>query len=388
VKQIPKEQASENKALEIGSYYFSMWVVFGCSIISAVCFLVWGYFFNPDLSNIGLWGGASLCFLFALSQVTIGALRVQEKTIFAIFTRDLLWRLLAIILIYGMSFSFIKTYLAVNANSILLIMAISLLPIILWHAFYIIKYIKKRFDYVRPHYQFFSWFETSCGLALVAFISSSDLYIYTIMLGELLPEKDTGAFFASLKTVELLNLFLNTVTLIVAPQLSKLISVGNHVQLQKKCNSALVLQSIPVLIAGVIIMLFAPFFLWIFNHDFIMYDHVLRVLMLGMLVNTFTGATVLMMQLGGMHWRQVVYQGGSLLISIILLPFLVSIMGVMGAAIAFIISKVLWNISAILAIRKKLNVDPSIWGLLTINPEGLKGIISDMAPFLDKIRKK
>jgi O-antigen/teichoic acid export membrane protein len=368
VKQIPVERTKHNKNTELGVYYFSSIITIVASTVGLVCLILLSYYGLVPLSIGESLVAGSLCFLFSLSQTTIGILRVHDMTLFGVFTRDLLWRLLSILIILICVFykSTIDTY------SALLIMGLSLFPLVLWHLIIIFINIKNDFINIIFQINFKEWFNVSSGLALVAIISSVDLYLYTIVLANLVSETDIGAFFVSLKTVELMNLFLMAVTLIIAPKLSSLISQKRFDKLQNKCNEAIILQGIPALIAGIIVIVTAEYFLIFFNPEYASYSSLLRLLVLGMLINAFTGATGLIMQLGGMHWRQVIYQGGSLLLSLLLLIPLVSVFGVIGAGFAFIFSKLLWNFLAIYAIRNRLDVDPSIIGLFTRNSIGLR----------------
>lgn len=65
-----------------------------------------------------------------------------------------------------------------------------------------------------------------------------------------------------------------------------------------------------------------------------------------------------------MHWWQIIFQGGSLLISIVLLPVFAYFMGVVGAALSFVLAKVVWNVLAVIAIRRRLGVDPTVFSLM------------------------
>jgi O-antigen/teichoic acid export membrane protein len=101
----------------------------------------------------------------------------------------------------------------------------------------------------------------------------------------------------------------------------------------------------------------------LFDPAFGAYWPLLWCLMGIMVLNALTGATVLLMQVGGMHWQQVALQGGFLLASLAALPWLAAAWGVYGVALAFGLSKLLWNLAAILLIRRNLGVDPSLAGL-------------------------
>lgn len=108
-----------------------------------------------------------------------------------------------------------------------------------------------------------------------------------------------GAFFAALKTAELINLFLMTVSLVVAPRLSRAVAEKRPENLQLECNAAIVLLGIPTVVASVIVLAFSPYFMLVFDASFVEHENLLRVLVLGMLVNALSGSTGLLFQLGG-----------------------------------------------------------------------------------------
>jgi O-antigen/teichoic acid export membrane protein len=374
VKEIPHAEEGSNDGRKRGVYVFSALATLAAAALCAMVFA----FIAPHLAQGVTFGvliaGAVLSFLYSLSQTTIGGLRVQNATITAIATRDFLWRVLVIVAMLASAFFLVDGKL--SSAAVLGIMAGTLALILLLHLVLIGRHVLPSLRGGKPSYAFKRWFESSCGLALIALISSADLYLYTIILGKTLSPEETGAFFAALKTVELINLFLMAVTLIISTDISRLVAKGNAEELQTKCNMAILLQAIPALGASLFIVVLAPFLLSFFAPEYTEHTGLLRLLVLGMLVNALTGATVLMMQLGGMHWRQLVFQGGGLGLSALALPFLTEMMGVSGAAVAFILYKLGWNFLAVLAIRNKLGVDPSIAGLFFRNKEGMKPLFA------------
>lgn len=378
VKQVPKARVAADPGLELGVYYFSFVTTLIGAGAGALLFVCLSGLFTVAITTTMLFAGALLCFAFTLSQTTLGALRVQNRTLFAISTRDLLWRILSLVFILGLTWQFFPAGQTMSSGLALLVLGLTLMPILVMHCVFIFRDLKKQFVNVRLKIDKRSWLGNSAGLALIAVISSADLYLYTIVLGFLVPAEQSGVFFASLKTVELLNLFLMAVTLVIAPELSSMISRGDKDQLQRKCNNAIVLQGFPAILAGGLILIASPLFLWFFDPSYVESSNLLRLLVVGMLINALTGATVLLLQLGGLHWRQVAYQGGSLLVAVALLPMLVSMFGLMGAAVSFIISKSLWNILAVITIRAKLNVDPSILALFARKNGGLGAVLTEL----------
>ncbi|PJC88036.1 hypothetical protein CSW98_02645 [Vibrio sp. HA2012] len=379
IKEVPKSKLLSDKNREYSAYIFSMvmsstGVLIGVMIYSIICLMI------IKTSNYKIiFYGSMFIALFSFSQTTVGYLRVQDKTLLAIGTRDLIWRIIsAVIFVFILYLEHSKAEIPLGHIQGIIAMSASLFLILMFHLFQIKKYIRHNFNgnkfVINPR----PWVKVSLGLTLIALISNSDSYLYTIILGGILSEFEIGLLFSSLKTVELINVFLMAVTLVVSPQLSKLVALGDVEKLQRKCNVAIVLQTIPVLFATVVLFGWSEDILVIFDPSYSSYSLLLRLLSIGMFVNALTGATVLLLQVGGMHWQHVRYQGGSILISSALLPLFVMLWGVNGVAISFILSKCLWNILAIKAIRKKLKIDPSILALVTPSRSHLGFLKSDL----------
>jgi O-antigen/teichoic acid export membrane protein len=360
VKEIPASQVHKNKELEKGVYYFSfLTTIISAFFVSFILFFLLSYE-HDNASKIIVICCAALCFLYSMSQSTIGALRIQNRTLMAIATRDLMWRVLVIVI-----FSATAAFVANNERVMLVFSAMSfvLLLIVALHLFFI-KRGASHLENIKPVFRTKEWLSTSVGLTLVAIISGADLYLYTILISRIFENEVVGAFFAALKTAELINLFLMTVSLVVAPKLSRAVAEKNIKNLQLECNAAIFLLSIPTLLACLIMLFFAPVFMLVFDASYVQYDWLLRFLVLGMLVNALTGSTGLLFQLSGMHWLQTAFQGGSLTISLLLLPLFAHYFGINGAAISFILSKLAWNLLAVVFIYKKVGVNPTVLSLL------------------------
>lgn len=380
VKEVPKAAALGQPDVEKGVHVFALISTLVASIAAAVAVAgIAIYQQEGPRDALLIVSSALLSFLYAVSQTTIGGLRVQDKVLYAMATRDLLWRILAMI-------GIVLAYFAFKASGsnglpigvIMGILVVCLAPIVGVHLYQILSHMRRTYHAVRARVELRAWLDVSLGLLIIAVISSSDLYIYTIMLGHLIGKAEAGAFFASLKTVELLNMFLMAVTLVTAPEISRVIALGDRNKFQQACNKAIVMQGSPAVLAALFIIVAAPLFMWIFSPDYVVYSNLLRLLAFGMLFNALTGATVLILQLIGKHWWQVVFQGGALLLSVVLLPFLLRLFGIYGVAVAFIMSKLLWNILAIATIRRSHRVDPSLIGLLDRPSGGWRGAVGEL----------
>jgi O-antigen/teichoic acid export membrane protein len=376
IREVSQATVAAQHGRLAGAILFSTLVVTLGALASALIFVV----AVPAIYQIWqipvLVAGAAMSFLFAVSQATMGMLRADSRTLFAITSRDLVWRIL--------SFAAVCIIASVvgagrmDASVALLAVSLSLFPIVVVHIGMVLPKLIGALKAPTPIIAWRQWLNTSLGLAVVGVVASADLYAYMIALGALLPHTETGAFFASMKTVEFLNLFLVAVTLIIAPELAKLISADDPTQLQRRCNSAIAIQSFPAILATALVILIAPLLMWIFDPIYVGSANLLRLLAIGMLINALAGATGLMMQLAGMHWLQVLVQGGSLVLALLALTIVVPIFGLFGAAIVFVVQKLIWNTIAILALRRRLHVDPSLLGIFDNRTGGIGGLKDDL----------
>jgi len=368
----------EKKSELVNSYY-------QYSIISSLVFLLFGcfvlYFFDILFlhsmeSDFYLFlSVCSFVLLYGFSQTTVGIMRSQDKTISAILTRDFFWRLLCIFFVGVLWF-----YGYESLVFIFLFFSISLIPVIIYHLRASeFSFINGRLSYQGVEYKRIT--SISFGFTMIAFISSADSYLFTFISGYYLDATSAGAFFSSIKIVELLSIFLMAVSLVMATKFSVSIADKNYDMLQRQCNISLVLQGVPATFSSIIVFLFPDFFLSFFSSDYENYSDLLRLLAFGMLVNSLTGPTVILMQLFGLQWLHVALQGSSILISMISLPLLKSSFGYMSVAIAFVLSKTLWNIVAVVVLKRKFGVDPSIFSLITFNGSVYRTVLSDLKGF-------
>ncbi len=359
LKEIPKARAHGLPGEEAGAYRFALLSsgiasLFGCFIFAGVSLLL-----PQRVPAMAIAAGATLCFLYAMSQVTVAAMRVQDRLQLALGTRDVLWRVLSIAALAGLAL-----FLRPGTTILIGVLAAMLLPITIMHAGLIYKSFPMPLRDPRVIVRTRPWLRMSWGLMLISVIAGADVYVYTLVIGYLVPVEQAGALFAAMKSVELVSLFLISVTLVITPELSRLVAARDREALQRKCKEAIMIQSAPTIGVSLIIIAAAPLFMWLFNPAYVAQANVLRVLVLAMIVAALTGAGGMLMQLSGLHWRQVVYQALSLLLGVASMPFLINVFGLLGAALSFLIAKLVWNILAVYTINRHLGVDPSILSLL------------------------
>lgn len=191
-------------------------------------------------------------------------------------------------------------------------------------------------------------------------ISSSILVIMggldTIVLGIYEHEEVLAIYNVALKISTLTILSLQAVNSILAPKIAKYYLENNMGEVKKTIRFATRINFIVTLGVVIFIVVFHKFLLGVFGEAFIEGGKVLIILCVGQLINSMSGSVGIILQMIG---KQKIYQNivlFALLLNVILNFTLVPIYGVIGAALATVISLASWNILGAYYLKKRVNI--------------------------------
>lgn len=189
--------------------------------------------------------------------------------------------------------------------------------------------------------------------AIIVFLGWADTFI----LGIFASEKTVGIYFIALKIAALAGFTLEGINAILMPQLAKYYKEENTKQYKKLIRFSTYLNFTLTVMVVLFIVIFNKRILGLFGEEFIVGSSVLIILLVGQVINSFSGSTGLILQMTG---YQKVYQHIvtiALFINILLNLVLTPIYGAVGTAIATVISLGVWNISAAVFIKRKLHIE-------------------------------
>ncbi|MGM0636464.1 MAG: flippase [Bacteroidota bacterium] len=178
----------------------------------------------------------------------------------------------------------------------------------------------------------------------------------TFILGIFETDEAVGIYHVSLKIATLTSFALEAINSVLAPK----IAAAYHEE-KKSAYKQLIRFSTNLnffitlfLVAGILI--FNKDLLRIFEEEFVAGSTVLIVLCLGQLVNSLSGSVGIIMQMTGHQEKFQKIVLIALLINLTLNLILTPIYGVLGAAIATIVSISFWNISGAVYLKRKVNI--------------------------------
>jgi len=196
--------------------------------------------------------------------------------------------------------------------------------------------------------------------ALPMMLSSTILVLLgwsdTFVLGIYESVDKIGIYNVALKVATLTSFTLQAINSILAPKLASSHNDGNQKQFHKLIHFTTRLNFFSTLAIVSGILIFREWILGIFGAEFISGAGILIILCVGQLINSMSGSVGVIMQMTG---HQKVYQNIvliALILNITLNFTLVPIYGILGAAIATVVSISSWNIIGAVYLKRKLKI--------------------------------
>ena len=200
---------------------------------------------------------------------------------------------------------------------------------------------------------------TFLAVSLLTILGSE---LSTLLLGWLSDPRQTGLYQPVARLTPLMLIALQAVSIPFAPRVVALWEKGDAASLHRM--TWLVVLSVTgatVLFCGVIVGL-APLILTIFGEDFLSVRQAILFVAIAQVFAAACGPVVLLLSMTG-HQRTVVRcQAVGLAINFGLGIWLIPGQGADGAALAFAASAVIWSVLMLVAVRRRLGFDASLFG--------------------------
>ena len=197
---------------------------------------------------------------------------------------------------------------------------------------------------------------TSFPMLIIAIFSFLQNNISIYFLEIYTSTDQVGIFSVSLRLASLISLFLIAVNTISAPKFSELFWSNQHKELQKVIFYSSKLIFIFSILAAAGIIIFSLSILKFFGSEFEQGRIVLIILIMGQIINSFTGSVGILLNMTG---NQKLYRNIVLIIfpfNILLSFVFIPIYGILGAAIVNIVTVFLLNFFSAIIVYNKLSL--------------------------------
>ena len=303
---------------------------------------------------------ATLAATFCIGDFAAGILRAQNSVVGSMLPRDVLWRIFAPLVAFGI----IWFGYGLTSSSAVYVCAFVLLALLLGQIFLITNSVG-RLAGAGPAVA--DWAGTRASLIplwgagiVFAMIQQMDV----VVVGYLMNGAETGSYFAAQKTATLLSLVLIAGGLVTAPTMASLYEKRDHTELQRLCKQLVVAIAVVTLLGFVFLVFTGNILLSFFNHSFTSAYSILLILAFGCMIDAISGPTAYLMQMTSYEKAYLKIMVVCYLLVIALQFALIPRLGGLGAALASGGGTIVWNLWSIWHLRTKAKIDPSIIGLV------------------------
>lgn len=249
-----------------------------------------------------------------------------------------------------------ETVRAITAETTMVVNLIAIVSALLLALFFTRRALPQTVRMAEPLYRKKEWFSTSRDMMFTSGFNLILVQADVMMLGALIDENAAGLYTVASRMGLLLILALNSVNAILQPIASDLFASKKIQELQRivslGANGVFAIS----LAGGVVLYFGADYLHLLFGPEFRETAELLRILIIGQLINAFAGPAVLLLNMTG-HQRDAarVMAGGAIL-NVVLNGIFITWMGTPGAAIATATTTVIWNLAAAYMVWNRLQI--------------------------------
>lgn len=342
--------------------FFSAWKVFlkanYLQLAMGVMGVVFLIFLSPYLAN-EVWNVPHLTKLFQVSTLfLIPALFAEMNTsgLRAIFkVKEANFTLLQRI-VFRLFLLFTLTYFLYDKSNPTYIHLATLLAGSIFTSYYILKHFKLKTDKLTPvtPISYSNLLMVSFPMLITYSSHALNNFADTFILKMHEPTNIVGVYSTCYNLAQLAAMVMVAVNTSVQPKFSQLYHKGKLKELKKlsiQSSKIIVLASIP---AYLLLTLGSKFILSIYGPEFIIGWKVLAIISMGQIINSFCGPVAQILNVTGNQKHLTYIVTISSLINLAINLVLIPKMGMMGAAIASMVSVSIWNIWASFIVKRKL----------------------------------
>lgn len=306
---------------------------------------LWSMIIIPFQAIISISGAA----LRGLKKVILGQLAnlIVIPSLFAI----------SMLLLHGL------TAIKLTSSSAMALRLTATLTTFFFIIFYLYKKIPLEVRRASPNHSGKAWFASSMSLGMSGGFSVLKMQMSILILGIFVSSGQIGTYQVAISAAALAGLALQAVSTILAPQFASLIAQGDMGQFQKLVQTSSRIVSSFNLFVTLVFIFWGKFLLqFVFGPEVIDAYPSLIVLLLGQLVNSFTGPVAYILNMAGFEKNVMKIVALSTLINIILIFIITPFWGIIGAAIASSVAMIVSQFTMHKLVYKKLGIVSNTFG--------------------------
>jgi O-antigen/teichoic acid export membrane protein len=203
------------------------------------------------------------------------------------------------------------------------------------------------------------WVAVSVPMLMLGVAQELMNQIDIILLGQIADARQAALFAASWRLANLVPFALVGLAVMSGPLIAAAHDRGSTDEMHR-VSSVVARAGFAFALTGALVLLvFGEPLLGLFGRDFVAAYPVLLVLLLGGIVNAFTGVVAYFMLLTGHERQALAIFAGALVLSVVLNLLLIPRFGALGAAVASSSALAAWNLAMWVYVRRVVGIDAS-----------------------------
>ena len=314
-------------------------------------------------SQTHIMAAACLVLPMGAAEYASSALRAQGSVWTALAPRDILWRLMlplsvAVLFTAGIA---LAGWQALLLASLLLVAVLVLQGILARRRGYQSGAgLTGLGDYWRARGRASLWFLSG------TIVDSAALNVDIVLIGLFVAAESAGLYFNAFRTAGLMTLFLFSITLVIAPMISRTYHAGDMQRTQAISTFSAWSGFLFSLGVFAIYIFFGDFILSLFGETYADGKLILIILSFGLLFDAATGAPRVVMTMTG-HERQYVQIFGTIIgIGLLVQVVVIPVFGVLAAASVNAGTRIIAQIAIAWWARRHIGIDPTLFGIFRL----------------------
>lgn len=205
------------------------------------------------------------------------------------------------------------------------------------------------------------WLASSIPLALTDGMRTLQSELTILLLGLLAVAADVGLFRIAVVTAIIAAAPMVVLIRVTMPAIARLHAAGEHARLQKLVTYGAYAQTAGVLLLSLPLLIVPELLLsLVFGPDYAPAANALRIVALGQIANAAFGPNIVLLNMTHNEARVTRAMAIGLVLNVITVLLLLQMLGLIGAALGFVVSLLSWNILTWLDGKRILSIDTSI----------------------------
>jgi O-antigen/teichoic acid export membrane protein len=214
------------------------------------------------------------------------------------------------------------------------------------------------------------WLRTSIPMGANLTFLAIDAQIGLLVVGATRTATDAGLYAAALQCMAPFTLLLVTGRLPLGSAIARLGAARDRVRLQRGLRTASRAATAICAVFAIVLIAAPGAILGLFGGEFTGGADALRILAVAALVNALAAFNGLVLTMGGHERSAMRWALACLVLDLVLCLVLVPPFGVVGAAIAALVSITMRNVFTTVEVRRRMGIDPTVIGRMPAPPRG------------------